>query len=55
MGFLANTTKHYKAYSLDLGYVHRVNVMKIDETIRRGTIDLRIRNANIESQGTENV
>ena len=55
MGFSADTTKHYKAYSPDLGYVHRVNVMKIDETIRGGTIDLRIRNANIEPQGTENV
>jgi len=48
MGFLVNTTKHYKAYFPDLGYVYRVNVIKIDETIRGGIIDLRIRNANIE-------
>jgi len=55
MGFSADTTKYYKAYSPNLGYVHRVNVIKIDETIRRGIIDFRIWNANIEPQGTENM
>ena len=55
MGFSANITKHYKAYSLDFGYIYRVNVMKINKTIRGGIIDFRIWNANIESQGTKNV
>ena len=55
MGFSPHTTKHYKVYSPNRGYVHRVSVVKVDETVKGGTIDLRLRNAHTEPQGTENV
>ena len=54
MGYLNNTVKHFKAYSPDLGRVHRSSRMKIDKGVRGGIIDLKLRGST-GPQGTPNV
>ena len=54
IGYLNNTVKHFKAYSPDLGRVYRSSRIKIDESIRGGTIDLKLR-GSIGPQGTLNI
>ncbi|KAI0994773.1 hypothetical protein K3495_g13407, partial [Podosphaera aphanis] len=44
MGYSNTTDKQFKVYSPELGYTNRVSVIKVDESIRGGTIDLRLRN-----------
>ena len=53
MGYSSHTTKHFKAYSPDLGRVHRSSRMKIDENVKGGTIDLKLRGST-GPQGTPN-
>ena len=43
IGYLNNTVKYFKAYSPDLGRVYRSSRIKIDKSIRGGTIDLKLR------------
>jgi hypothetical protein len=54
MGYCDTTTKQFKVYSPDLGYTTRVSRVEIDETIKGGTVDLRIRDALVGPQGTPN-
>jgi hypothetical protein len=63
MGYSNHTTKQYRIYAPDLGYTIRSSVVKFDETIKGGTIDLKLRisskvnpmpNAPL-TQGTPNV
>ncbi|KAI0997159.1 hypothetical protein K3495_g11022 [Podosphaera aphanis] len=55
MGYSNTTDKQFKVYSPELGYTTRVSVIKFDESIRGGTIDLRLRNCASGPQGTQNV
>ncbi|KAI0993059.1 hypothetical protein K3495_g15125, partial [Podosphaera aphanis] len=54
MGFSENTEKHTKIYAPDLGRVERVNAVLIDEKVKGGMIDLRLKESIITSQGTPN-
>ncbi|KAI0991217.1 hypothetical protein K3495_g16970, partial [Podosphaera aphanis] len=54
MGFAENTEKHTKIYAPDLGRVERVNAVLIDEKVKGGKIDLRLRESTIIPQGTSN-
>ncbi|KAI0992923.1 hypothetical protein K3495_g15261, partial [Podosphaera aphanis] len=54
MGFSENTEKHAKIYAPDLGRVERVNAFLIDEKVKGGTIDLKLKNTLTGNQGTSN-
>ncbi|KAI1006139.1 hypothetical protein K3495_g2087 [Podosphaera aphanis] len=54
MGFSENTEKHTKTYAPDLGHVERVNVFLTDEKVKRGTVDLKLRETQVIAQGTSN-
>ena len=54
MGFTGNTTKHFKVYCPELGYVQRFNRVLVDENVKGGTIDLKLRGAS-GPKGTSNV
>jgi hypothetical protein len=55
MGYSDKTTKHFKVYSPERGSTIVASVVKIDETVKGGTMDLRIRNSKSGPQGTKNV
>ncbi|KAF5207339.1 hypothetical protein FRX31_003074, partial [Thalictrum thalictroides] len=55
MGYSTTTDKQFKIYSPDLGYTTRASVIKVDETVRGGTLELRLRNIESGPQGTCNV
>ncbi|KAG9240635.1 hypothetical protein BJ878DRAFT_525118 [Calycina marina] len=46
-------TKHTKVYCLELGYTQRFSRVEVDETVKRGTINLRLRGES-GTQGTTN-
>ena len=52
MGYVNATEKQLKVYSPDLGYTHRVSVLTMEEKIKGGTLDLKLRNNPNGSQGT---
>ncbi|KAI0993875.1 hypothetical protein K3495_g14309, partial [Podosphaera aphanis] len=54
MGFSDNTEKHAKIYAPDLGRVERVNAFLIDEKVKGGTINLKLKETQSGSQGTPN-
>lgn len=54
VGYCEHTTQQLRVYSPDLGYTIRSNVVDVDESIKGGSIDLKIRNQGIGSQGTPN-
>ena len=43
VGYEENTTKQYRVYAPDLGYVIRTSVVTFDEHQKGGTVDLRVR------------
>jgi hypothetical protein len=55
MGHSKNTTKHYKVYSPERGYTILASRVIIKESVKGGTVDLRIRNSTSGPQGTMNV
>jgi hypothetical protein len=55
MGHSENTTKHYKVYSPERGYTIMTSRVIIKESVKGGTVDLRIRNSTSGPQGTINV
>lgn len=54
VGYSPTTTSHFKVYSPERGCTIMASVVKIDETIKGGTVDLRIRTPDGETQGTKN-
>jgi hypothetical protein len=54
MGYEQETTKHFRVYSPEHGYVIRRSVIRVDEDAKGGTVDLRIRGIP-GNQGTPNV
>jgi hypothetical protein len=44
IGYLENTIKHFKVYSLERGYIIMSSRVLIKESVKGGTIDLRIQN-----------
>ncbi|KAI0994558.1 hypothetical protein K3495_g13623 [Podosphaera aphanis] len=55
MGYSTTTDKQFKFYSPELGYTTRTSIIKVNESIRGGTLDLRLRNCSAGPQGTSNV
>jgi hypothetical protein len=53
MGYANTTSKHVKVYNPELGYTSRCSRVKIDEDIKGGTIDLKLR-CKAGPQGTLN-
>jgi hypothetical protein len=53
MGFSNTTTKHTKVYNPELGYTSRCSRVIVDETVKGGTINLKLRGEN-GTQGTPN-
>lgn len=43
VGYEENTTKQFRIYAPDLGYVTRTSVIIFDESQKGGTVDLRVR------------
>ncbi|KAI0996956.1 hypothetical protein K3495_g11228 [Podosphaera aphanis] len=54
MGYTDPTDKQLKIYAPDLGYTVRTSVLFVDENIKGGTLDLRLRNNHSGAQGTPN-
>jgi hypothetical protein len=54
MGYLENTIKHFKVYLLECGYIIMLSRVLIKESVKDGTIDLRIQNCTAGPQGTPN-
>jgi hypothetical protein len=54
MGYSENTIKHFKVYSPERGYTIMSSRVLIKESVKGGTIDLRIRNCAAGPQGTPN-
>ena len=54
MGYSLTTDKQFRVYSPELGYTTRVSIIKVDESTKGGTIELRLRDCNSGSQGTLN-
>ena len=52
MGYVDTTEKQLKVYSPDLGYTHRVSVLTMEEKIKGGALDLKLRNNPNGPQGT---
>ncbi len=44
MGYEPTTTRQYRIYAPDLGYITRTSVISFDELIPGGEVDLRMRN-----------
>ena len=55
MGFSNDTTKHFKVYSPERGYVHRASIVKVGESVKGGSVELRLRYSHTTSQGTKNI
>ncbi|KAI1001986.1 hypothetical protein K3495_g6217 [Podosphaera aphanis] len=55
MGYSTTTDKQFKFYSPELGCTTRTSIIKVDESIGGGTLDLRLRNCSAGPQGTSNV
>lgn len=53
MGFSNTTTKHTKVYNPELGYTSRCSRVIVDETVKGGTMDLKLR-CKPGTQGTPN-
>ncbi len=54
IGYLENTTKHFKVYLPECDYTIILSRVLIKESVKGGTIDLRIQNYATGSQGTPN-
>ncbi len=54
ISYLENMTKYFKVYSLEHGYTIISSRVLIKESIKGGTIDLRIQNCATSPQGTPN-
>ncbi|POS86231.1 hypothetical protein EPUL_003290 [Erysiphe pulchra] len=54
VGYTA-TTKQLRVYSPELGYTFRSSRVLIDERVKGGSIDLKLRKSTFESQGTVNM
>ncbi|KAI0992563.1 hypothetical protein K3495_g15622, partial [Podosphaera aphanis] len=54
MGYSSNTTRHLKVYSPEHGYTILSSRVEIDEKVKGGTIDLKLRGPT-GPQGTKNV
>ncbi|KAG9239874.1 hypothetical protein BJ878DRAFT_530056, partial [Calycina marina] len=54
MGTTESTTKHTKVYCLELGYTQRFSRVEVDEAVKGGTINLRLRGES-GTQGTTNI
>lgn len=55
MGYSDKTNKHFKVYSPERGCTIVVSVVRIDEEINGGEVELKLRNCESGSQGTMNV
>jgi hypothetical protein len=57
MGCTDSTTKHFKVYCPELGYTQRFSRVVVDENIKGGSINLRLRGETGPSgtSGTTNV
>jgi hypothetical protein len=54
VGYSPTTTSHFKVYSPERGRTIIASVVKIDEAVKGGTVELRIRTPEGETQGTKN-
>ena len=54
MGCIDSTTKHFKVYCPELGYTQRFSRVVVDENVKGGSIDLRLRGETGPS-GTANI
>lgn len=54
MGYSENTNKHFKVYSPERGYTIMSSRVVIKESVKGGSVDLRIRNCPAGPQGTVN-
>jgi Reverse transcriptase (RNA-dependent DNA polymerase)/gag-polypeptide of LTR copia-type len=54
MGYSPTTTKQFKVYSPELGYTHRSSRVIINEKVKGGTVELRLRKCEAGPQGTFN-
>jgi hypothetical protein len=54
MGYSDNTEKHFRVYAPDLGYTRLTSVLLVDERVKGGTVDLKLRNNPTGPQGTPN-
>lgn len=52
IGLSSVTNKHFKVYALELGYTTRSSYLRVNENVKRGTIDLKFRKGN--PQGIRN-
>jgi Reverse transcriptase (RNA-dependent DNA polymerase)/gag-polypeptide of LTR copia-type len=54
LGYNDSTDKQYWYYSADLGYAQRSSSVEFDESVKGGTLDLRLRNlpSGVTGQGT---
>jgi hypothetical protein len=55
MGYSENTNRHLKVYSPERGYTIISSRVVIKESVKGGTVDLRIRNCAAGPQGTPNL
>lgn len=42
MGYGENTTKQFRIYAPDLGYIIRASIVKFDESVRGGDMELNV-------------
>jgi hypothetical protein len=51
VGYEPTTTRQYRIYAPDLGYMTRSSVVRFDEDVKGGDIDLKLRISNSELPG----
>jgi hypothetical protein len=54
MGYSSNTTKHFRVYSPEHGYTILRSIIRVNELVKGGTMDLRL-HVKAGPQGTPNI